>query len=221
MIFMGKNDDFQSLIESLAYYRGDSARSEGLMKKFIGLWSSYGDKKFLGKKGKKVVGKSLQELYVMIDVSREHIAELQNLIDHMEDENEEMNRIKKIRAKDSLNAELVKFNHMEEKYKFMSMLQAVNELMSAKDSKFMKKLDKTLKNRQMIREFQNSIKEEINDHGRIMEDMDNIELYFETLTGKTVKPEPESKLNKPDEVRDDSENEKDDSDNEDENPQVI
>ncbi len=221
MISMKKNNDFQSLIESLAYYRGDSSKSEGFMKKLVGLWSSYGDKKFLGKKGSKILNKSLQELYVIMDVSREHIVELQDLINRMKDNSDDMNHIKKIRATDSLNAEIAKYNHMEEKYKFMSMLQSINELMSEKDSKFMRKLDKTLKNRQMIREFQNTVKEEMNDHGRIMEDMDNIELYFETITEKSTSKvaSNENTIHEPQKTipKKDSE-EKDD---EDKNPEVI
>ncbi|MHB1440857.1 MAG: hypothetical protein ACYCSO_08535 [Cuniculiplasma sp.] len=179
---MAKKDDFDILVQNLAYYRGDRGKTEAFMKKFLGLWSSYGDRKFLGKKGKRILSEKLKELYVMMDVSRERIEDLQKMIDQNEKSSAEMDRIKNIRAQDSIKAEKIKFNQLEERYKFMSMLHSINELMSGKDAKFVKSLDKTLKNRKVVSSFQDAIKDEMNDHGKIMGEMDKLELYFETLS---------------------------------------
>ncbi len=226
MVNMKKKDEFQALVQNLSFYRGDNVQAENFMKKFVGLWQSYGDKKFLGKKGMRTLEQNLQELYVLLGISRDHMEELKSLLKEIDSSPEEMDRIKKIRAGDSLNAETVKFNRMEERYKFMSMLQSVNELMSGKDSKFMKSLDKTLKNRRIVNNFQESIKGELNDHTKLMDDMDKIQLYFETLSDKTGSSEMEQNKASPEREMDKRETESiDESRNgkeqEDENADVI
>jgi hypothetical protein len=179
---MKEDKNLLRLMGNLSYYRDGNEYTGEIIKKFIGLWSNFGNKRYLGKKGKLLLSENLKETYVIMGISSDKISDLKEIIKRLENSTQDMDKVKLIRAKDSMNSEIIKFNQLQERYKFMSLLKSINDLMSEKESKFMKNLDKTLKNKKVLSLYRSSVKEAITDHNQIMDEIDKMDLYFQTLS---------------------------------------
>ena len=193
MINMSKSKEIQRFEDRLASYGGNSSDSMAISEKILGLWSKFGDKKYVGKKGKKFIENSLQELYVAIGSCSDRMDELRSAVKRRLENGEKESEPLMIRARDNMNSEEEKKRGLEEKYRFLSMLKSIGDIAGNKDSKLMKSFDKMLKKNSNLDQYRETMKNSMKDHERVMSRMDDVQTYMEAMVADIT--EAKLKLN--------------------------
>lgn len=180
MIMAGKSD-VDRIISRLSDYNSDRSLAEGFVSRFAELWAHYGSKKYMGKKGKKLINEGIQEFYVMLESSKDRVDDLDNVLKRRMNTTDVIHDPISIRASDSIQAERSKMESIEEKFRFLSMLKSIWETLEDKDSRLLYEIDKMLEDQKTMEFYKQSTRNEIRDHESNLRQMDDLQTYVETL----------------------------------------
>lgn len=143
------------------------------------LWGQFGSKKYIGKKGMKLLNKTMQDTYVMMGSESDKIRDIKNEIDKLSKENDEMAKVKLERAKDQLTVSENRFSDLHLRYKFLSTIYAIQDISNG--SKFIKKIDSIVKNRKVMDIIKEQSKSDMASSKEIERDLDSIEVYLDIM----------------------------------------
>ncbi len=148
------------------------------------LWSKYGSKKFLGRKGMKEVRKNMQDTYVMISMESDEVKRLKLEIAKIKDSKEDTDIIKFNRASDELSVRENRLSELHLRYKFLSSIYSIQDL--AKGTKFIKKIDSTLKKKSNLEILEKATKDSLMNRKEIERNLESMEVYLDVMKdGKT------------------------------------
>jgi hypothetical protein len=144
-----------------------------------GLWTKYGSKKFLGKKGMKLVKKTMQDAYVMMSIESDRIESLKAEINKIKTANNNMDTIKLGRANDQLSVSEKSFSDLYLRYKFLSAVSAIQDLSNG--GTFIKKINSLMKNKKNLNALQQASKSSLMEGKEIEKNLESLEVYLDVI----------------------------------------
>ncbi len=144
-----------------------------------GLWTKYGSKKFLGKKGMKLVKKTMQDAYVMMSIESDRIESLKAEINKIKTANNNMDTIKLGRANDQLSVSEKSFSDLYLRYKFLSAVSAIQDLSNG--GTFIKKINSLMKNKKNLNALQQASKSSLMEGKEIEKNLESLEVYLDVM----------------------------------------
>ena len=144
-----------------------------------GLWTKYGSKKFLGKKGMKLVKKTMQDAYVMMSIESDRIESLKAEINKIKTANNNMDTIKLGRANDQLSVSEKSFSDLYLRYKFLSAVSAIQDLSNG--GTFIKKINSLMKNKKNLNALQQASKSSLMEEKEIEKNLESLEVYLDVM----------------------------------------
>lgn len=208
MIIMAGKSDVDRIISRLSSYNSDRSLAEGFVSRFAAVWEQYGNKKYTGKKGKKLIDEGLQEFYVRLGSARDRVDELEKVLKRRQSTTDTDHDPIAIRARDSIQAERSRMETIEEKFRFLSMLKSIWETLEDRDSKLLDEIDRMLEDRKTMEFYKSSTKQQLNDHEANLRQMDSLQTYVETLMERGSSQSRDSDLSHVDEEREEEQDER-------------
>ena len=144
-----------------------------------GLWTKYGSKKFLGKKGMKLVKKTMQDAYVMMSIESDRIESLKAEINKIKTANNNMDTIKLGRANDQLSVSEKSFSELYLRYKFLSAISAIQDLSNG--GTFIKKINSLMKNKKNLNALKQASKSSLMEGKEIEKNLESLEVYLDVM----------------------------------------
>ena len=144
-----------------------------------GLWTKYGSKKFLGKKGMKLVKKTMQDAYVMMSIESDRIESLKAEINKIKTVNNNMDTIKLGRANDQLSVSEKSFSELYLRYKFLSAISAIQDLSNG--GTFIKKINSLMKNKKNLNALKQASKSSLMEGKEIEKNLESLEVYLDVM----------------------------------------
>ncbi|MGP6206817.1 hypothetical protein ACNF42_02110 [Cuniculiplasma sp. SKW3] len=177
------------------------------------LWGQFGSKKYIGKKGMKLLNKTMQDTYVMMGSESDKIKDIRNEITKLSAETDEMAKIKLERARDQLTVSEKRFSDLHLRYKFLSTIYALQDISNG--SKFIKKIDSIVKNRKVMDIIKEQTKNDMVSSKEIERDLDSIDVYLDIMKdghATDIRIPEEDEIKKVEEKKAEDEKEEEDGD---------
>ena len=143
------------------------------------LWGKFGSRKFIGKKGMKLINKNMQDTYVMMSAEADKIKNVKDELGKLSKETDEMTKIKMERAQDQLAVSEKRFSDLHLRYKFLSTIYALQDISNG--NKFIKKIDTVVKNKKNMDMIKENSKQEVADTKEIERYLDSIDVYLDVM----------------------------------------
>ena len=144
-----------------------------------GLWTKYGSKKFLGKKGIRLVKKTMQDAYVMMSMETDSMNSLKAEIKKLKENSNNLDMIKLERAKDQLAVSEKSFSELYLRYKFLSAISAIQDLSNG--GAFIKKINLLMKNKKNLNALKQASKSSLMERKEIEKNLESLEVYLDVM----------------------------------------
>ncbi|MGP6238953.1 hypothetical protein ACNF40_00870 [Cuniculiplasma sp. SKW4] len=177
------------------------------------LWGQFGSKKYIGKKGMKLLNKTMQDTYVMMGSESDKMKDIRNEITKLSAETDEMAKVKLERARDQLTVSEKRFSDLHLRYKFLSTIYALQDISNG--SKFIKKIDSIVKNRKVMDIIKEQTKSDMVSFKEIERDLDSIDVYLDIMKdghATDIRIPEEDEIKKVEEKKAEDEKEEEDGD---------
>ena len=159
----------------MAYYPSSDFKAEWV-ETLMSMWRSFGSKKYLGKHGAKILRKSMQDTYVMLEMAKDEVERLEEESKKYTGREETLAKVKLQGAMDMIEAKKKNMDELQLRYRFLSTLISLQEMMNGQ--KLLKNIDKVLRKKNLD-QFKESTRESMESELRMKRSLETLEVYVE------------------------------------------
>ncbi len=142
----------------------------------MSMWKSFGSKKYLGKRGARILRKSMQDTYVMLEMAKDEIERLEGESKRYSGQEDTLAKVKLQSAMDMIEAKKKGMDELQLRYRFLSTLVSLQEMVNGQ--KLLKNIDRVLKKKNLD-QFKESTRESMESELRMKRSLETLEVYVE------------------------------------------